>query len=59
MIDYKELITERRTVSNGLSFRPTVFKILRELADEKNLSIAGKIEQLVLEDYEKNKREGK
>lgn len=47
--DFVKMLSERKTVSNGIRFRPTVFNILNDLKGDK--SINDKIEQLIIEEY--------
>jgi hypothetical protein len=50
-INIEEILKERKTVKSGTKFKPTVYKILGEIAKEKGNSLAGTIEDLILNEY--------
>ena len=52
IIDLTKLSEERKTIKNGIRFRPSVYKMLFDIADG---NMAAKIEELIVQDY-KNKK---
>lgn len=56
--DMEEVLRERKTDRQGIRFRPSVIRMLKELSTFRKLSMADYLERLVIEDYKKQKGQG-
>ena len=57
MYNLEEVLREKKTIKQGMKFKPSVWAMLKELSAKKNMSMAEILERLAIEEYKKIQKE--